>query len=185
MDSGHFGEPGIRYSLSGTGAELFHVDSMTGAITVAKCPQNKTILKRQIFSDESDFDLENSKNVNLTVVGRTGIIEIDANTEMTGNDLAYRTMNINDEYDVDKNTYVVDEDDNEQSITESPRSHDKNSVGPGTAPCLDYETQPVYFLSYKVLLRFYAFKITNANSLIRQRMMRVKDKAQWSHCVLL
>lgn len=140
MDSGHFGEQGIRYSLSGTGAELFHVDAMTGAITVAKCPQNKTRLKRQSYSDENDFDMENSKNVNLTLLAKTGVIEIDSNTEMTGNELSYRTMSINDEYDIDKNTYVVD-DYNDPTMIEG---------SPGTAPCLDYETQPVYFLSYKV-----------------------------------
>lgn len=139
MDSGHFGEQGIRYSLSGTGAELFHVDAMTGAITVAKCPQNQTRLKRQTYSEENDFDMQNSKNVNLTVLGKTGVIEIDENTEMTGNELSYRTMSINDEYDIDKNTYVVD-DYNDQMSTEG---------SPGKAPCLDYETQPVYFLSYK------------------------------------
>lgn len=140
LDSGHFGEQGIRYSLSGTGAELFHVDPMTGTITVAKCPQNQTRLKRQTFSEENDFDVRNSKNVNLTLLAKTGVIEIDSNTEMTGNELSYRTMSINDEYDIDKNTYVVDEY-NDPTMTESM---------PGRAPCLDYETQPVYFLSYKV-----------------------------------
>lgn len=141
MDSGQFGEQGLRYSLSGTGAELFHVDSMTGAITVAKCPRNGTRLRRQTFSEENEFDMQNSKNVNLTLVSKTGVIEIDSNTEMTGNELSYRTMmDSNDEYDIDKNTYVVD-DYNDQTIgTESV---------PGVAPCLDYETQPVYFLSYK------------------------------------
>lgn len=140
LDSGHFGEPGIRYSLSGTGAELFHVDAMTGAITVAKCPQNKTRLRRQTYPDDNDFDIQHAKNVNLTLVGKTGIIEIDSNTEMTGNELSYRTMNVHDEYDIDKNTYVVDDYDGGQTMAERT---------PGEAPCLDYETQPVYFLSYK------------------------------------
>ncbi|KAG4077206.1 hypothetical protein HA402_016193 [Bradysia odoriphaga] len=141
LDSGEFGEQGIRYSLSGTGAELFHVDSMTGAITVAKCPQNVSRHKRDTYSEENVFDAQNSKNVNLTLVAKTGVIEIDSNTEMTGNELSYRTMmDVNDEYDIDRNTYVVD-DNNDQIIrTESV---------PGVAPCLDYETQPVYFLSYK------------------------------------
>ncbi|KAJ6636635.1 Cadherin-87A [Pseudolycoriella hygida] len=141
LDSGHFGEQGIRYSLSGTGAELFHVDAMTGAITVAKCPPTTIRAKRQIFSEENDFDMQNSKNVNVTVVGKTGVIEIDSNTEMTGNELSYHTMDVKDEYDVEKNTYVVD-------FTTDPSMVDSAST-PGTAPCLDYETQPVYFLSYK------------------------------------
>lgn len=142
LDSGHFGEQGIRYSLSGTGSELFHVDAMTGAITVAKCPQNKTTrLRRQTYPEDNDFDMANSKNVNLTLVANTGVIEIDSNTEMTGNELSYRTMmHVNDAYDIDKNTYDVVDDYIDHMASESV---------PGIAPCLDFETQPVYFLSYK------------------------------------
>lgn len=40
MDSGAFGE--VRYSLNGTGAELFKVDPITGTITVAPCPMSNT-----------------------------------------------------------------------------------------------------------------------------------------------
>lgn len=39
-DSGDFGTQGIRYQLSGTGAELFNVDPITGKITVAACVAN-------------------------------------------------------------------------------------------------------------------------------------------------
>jgi hypothetical protein len=39
-DSGDFGVNGIRYELSGTGAELFNVDPITGKITVAPCSEN-------------------------------------------------------------------------------------------------------------------------------------------------
>ena len=39
-DSGDFGSQGIRYKLSGQGAELFNVDTLTGKITVAGCAQN-------------------------------------------------------------------------------------------------------------------------------------------------
>lgn len=139
LDSGHFGEQGLRYSLSGTGSELFHVDPMTGTITVAKCPQNVTRLRRQTYPDGNDFDIPDAKNVNLTLVANAGVIEIDSNTEMTGNELSYQTMNANEQFDVDRNAYVVDGY-NGQTIGEAV---------PGTAPCLDYETQPVYFLSYK------------------------------------
>lgn len=37
VDSGQYGDAGIRYSLSGTGAELFHVNEQTGVITLADC----------------------------------------------------------------------------------------------------------------------------------------------------
>lgn len=38
VDSGQYGDAGIHYSLSGTGAELFHVNEQTGVITLADCP---------------------------------------------------------------------------------------------------------------------------------------------------
>lgn len=108
---------------------------------MAKCPQNVTRLRRETYEQENDFDMTNSKNVNLTLVAKTGVIEVDSNTEMTGNELSYRTMmDVNDAYDIDKNTYIVDEDYNDQTMMGSV---------PGRAPCLDYETQPVYFLSYR------------------------------------
>lgn len=37
MDSGNFGDAGLRYSLSGNGAELFHVNEKTGVVTLADC----------------------------------------------------------------------------------------------------------------------------------------------------
>lgn len=37
MDSANFGDAGLRYSLSGNGAELFHVDDKTGIVTLADC----------------------------------------------------------------------------------------------------------------------------------------------------
>ncbi|XP_067636828.1 cadherin-87A [Eurosta solidaginis] len=37
VDSGQYGDAGIRYSLSGTGAELFHVNEQTGVLTLADC----------------------------------------------------------------------------------------------------------------------------------------------------
>lgn len=41
MDSGNFGDAGLRYSLSGNGAELFHVDEKTGVVTLADCHKIK------------------------------------------------------------------------------------------------------------------------------------------------
>jgi hypothetical protein len=39
-DSGDFGSQGIRYLLSGQGAELFNVDPISGKISVASCLNN-------------------------------------------------------------------------------------------------------------------------------------------------
>lgn len=60
MDSGNFGDAGLRYSLSGNGAELFHVDEKTGVVTLADCSKIKetttenTRRKRQ-YEDMSSY----------------------------------------------------------------------------------------------------------------------------------
>lgn len=222
LDSGRFGSDGIRYSLTGAGAELFHVNEETGAITVAECPIKQTRNKRDIVEPTNK-----PKNVNLTIVGRTGVIDIDeietTTTEIyfptTQEDLTSRPYTyIDDDYE------ILSPEDEEHTIT-SPdiidkmakeyvqfarnkakkgssslegqnleygknyRSKDQQlsgdwaptenniyhefrptitddlltkswtterstlrppEMGSGHAPCLDYETQSVYFLSYKV-----------------------------------
>jgi hypothetical protein len=76
MDSGVFGDQGIRYMLNGTGAELFHVDPITGTITVAECLGELSRKRRQI----SGF--EHIKRVNVTHPGEFGILNIvDYTTE--------------------------------------------------------------------------------------------------------
>lgn len=52
-------------------------------------------------SDETEFDDNMAKNVNVTVVGHTGVIHIaddSPNTEMTNNELTYKIFNSDDEY---------------------------------------------------------------------------------------
>lgn len=74
MDSGVFGDQGIRYMLNGTGAELFKVDPITGTITVAECPANEARSKRQV----NDIEYQNHINrVNVTHPGEFGILNID------------------------------------------------------------------------------------------------------------
>lgn len=174
LDSGRFGSNGIRYSLSGTGANLFDVNEKSGAISVATCPsaENRNRQKRQVSSAEQQ---PNAKKVNLTIVGETGFIDVDdtsstmlddSTTEIyfpynephsSDEQLTFRQFfNIGDDY-------MVMSDSGEETTTvgsSSERSIDDEHVvmrrvlaedtGPGHAPCLDYETQSVYFLSYKV-----------------------------------
>jgi len=211
---------GIRYSLSGTGAELFDVDQVTGAITVAKCPRNQTDIvisqrkKRQILTtseeleysqNDNDNDDENDnvndkdedddkKNVNVTHIGRTGILDMETSTQSMGIE-HYITYNV-DEHDADISRSILDEVEQEQShqqsehtvsgasTSTSPSSQStknmfdskefvhydtilnesttnesmmksvpktNSNIGPGKTPCLDYEAQSVYFLSYKVI----------------------------------
>lgn len=115
MDSGLFGDQGIRYSLSGTGAELFALDPVTGVISVAKCDSSlHKRKKRQILSESP------------------GILGIEPESVNKTQYVIYKTE--------DMDTENID-------FTKIPEIIN-NSVG--KAPCLDYETQPVYFLSYKV-----------------------------------
>lgn len=194
LDAGRYGTNGIRYSLSGTGAELFDVNEKTGAITVATCSSladNRSRLKRQVsMSVEQQATPTASatptKKVNLTIVGETGFIDVDDMpaqlrddtttevyfpfTELQHNDnshsdeqLTFRQFfNIGDDYMVmsdsgeettthgtDSSSYSDERtvDDDEHVVT---RRVLPQETGPGHAPCLDYETQSVYFLSYKV-----------------------------------
>lgn len=162
LDSGKFGDQGIRYSLSGTGAELFHVDDVTGTITVAPCTENQMQYRRRrdimTSSDETEYDHNMAKNVNVTLVGHTGVIQIadtSPNTEMTNNELAYKVFNNDDEYitmyDIQDATTISAADVTTANI-QQPTINDlqRHKTKPGVAPCLDYESQQVYFLSYKV-----------------------------------
>lgn len=192
QDSGRYGTAGIRYSISGTGAELFTVDELTGSISVAECPR-KTIhigserRKRQAVESDDFDDAErtsetgsdssydtNAKKVNLTIVSQTGLIDIGdpITTEnyymFTSSDEGETTAPI---YQMDNDYLLVTGESGEEYnrqhheiSTTTPHSSKNadllNTVdapisqpaieGPGKAPCLDFETQSVYFLSYKV-----------------------------------
>lgn len=115
MDSGLFGDQGIRYSLSGTGSELFALDPVTGVISVAKCESNlHERKKRQILSESP------------------GILAIEPESVNKSQYVIYKTEDMdNESIDISKISEII-------------------NTSVGKAPCLDYETQSVYFLSYKV-----------------------------------
>lgn len=199
LDSAGFGTNGIRYSLSGAGSELFHVNN-NGGITVAECrahPQTgrNTVETHRKKRETTIQPSSAAKKVNLTIVGETGVIDVDDSTSST-TELYYPYANVeemtfrpffsaNDDYmvmsdDSDEETttahetlVVIDENHtNEMNRIDAQHRGSVNSVsnhepdntykqttvatnehhneGPGHAPCLDYETQPVYFLTYKV-----------------------------------
>lgn len=126
MDSGAFGDQGIRYMLNGTGAELFRVDPVTGTITVAECPTQTPRRKRQ----SNDIEYRNHiKRVNLTHPGEFGILNIDVEHSTEPSDLF---------------TYQIEPLEDNEAI-----SYEEG--GPGKAPCLDYETQTDYYLNYKAI----------------------------------
>lgn len=128
MDSGAFGEQGIRYMLNGTGAELFRVDPMTGTITVAECPMHARVRRRRQSSDIEY--LNHIKRVNLTHPGEFGILDIDVDHTTEPSDFI---------------TYQV------ESLEEDNETVNLGEGGPGKHPCLDYETQTDYYLNYKAV----------------------------------
>lgn len=193
QDSGRYGTAGIRYSLSGTGSELFAVDELTGVISVAECPRHSIHLagertKRQAVEGGSDETTDtsphdtNAKKVNLTIVSQTGLIDIgDAITTenyyvftssdegetsapiyQMDNDYLLVTGEADEEYNGQHHEMPTSTPDN--SINEDISSTDTIPIrrpateGPGKAPCLDFETQSVYFLSYKVKLIIISWK---------------------------
>lgn len=198
QDSGRYGTSGIRYSLSGTGSQLFLVDNVTGVISVANCPPRTTSTnanddsnnnggrtKRQAIENEPSSDT-NGKKVNLTIVSQTGLIDIGDG--MTTEN--YYTSSSSDEEDTSAPIYHLDNDyllvtgeadeefagrhhphlistisSGDSKYSDNNNDNDVNEDiikshmspahdGPGKAPCLDYETQSVYFLSYKVCIQY-------------------------------
>ncbi|XP_058466683.1 cadherin-87A isoform X2 [Malaya genurostris] len=175
LDSGHFGDQGIRYSLSGTGAELFHVDPITGAITVAPCPPqaNENVpgrRKRQIPSSaELTMDYPEMNKFNVSTDGRSGLLDHEDEY------MAYRIFNggeSNEFKDVNViapptvSSWETSSTEERDVTTNWPASMESTPLpsttvqsneiqpqsaeaGPGKAPCLDYENQSVYYLSYK------------------------------------
>lgn len=154
MDSGAFGDQGIRYSLNGTGAELFKVDSYTGTITVAECPRDikKNRKRRQL-------ELHHIKKVNITHPSEYGILhyEHDTSEDVTSSSLSTETTNdyityhhVNSHVSDDENlhNYEDDEDDDDDdNNNETVQQHVKHKLG--KYPCLDYETQTDYYLNYQ------------------------------------
>lgn len=215
MDSGHFGEAGIRYELSGAGSHLFHADPITGAITVEKCPSNSFVDHRRkrdtinlfdLFADETDEKPEQEEENHVTPAE---VYEIKTSAAATIPD-QYHTYHTVTHLDTDTMTEVSEpilsstkvytvgsgiETTTEKMvmILNDKRQNDVNAVvenhnGPGSPSCLDYETQSVYFLSYKV--RFFPFIFTFMDISIifkyqkqqqRQLTMMERDKVLLFH----
>lgn len=199
LDSARFGTNGIRYSLSGAGSELFHVNN-NGAITVAEChippSGGNTVEMHRKKRETIQQPPSTAKKVNLTIVGETGFIDVD-DTSTTTTELYYPYANVEEMtfrpfFSANDDYMVMSDDSNEETTTAhetvvtidenhtnelntidaqhqnggigSSESHETDSTykqttvmpnenhndGPGHIPCLDYETQPVYFLTYKV-----------------------------------
>lgn len=125
MDSGSFGDKGIRYMLNGTGSEHFHLDPVTGTITVAECSAHQNQRSKRQLYDEIEYE-NHIKRVNITNPGEFGIVSIDLDHTTESSDYV---------------TYQVEEDN--ETIEKLNRGV------PGKYPCLDYETQSDYYLNFK------------------------------------
>uniref|UniRef100_A0A1I8MKU3 Cadherin domain-containing protein n=1 Tax=Musca domestica TaxID=7370 RepID=A0A1I8MKU3_MUSDO len=120
LDSGNYGDAGIRYSLSGNGAELFDVNEKTGVITLADChkkapagnQRRKRQLEKYLMSYHGDETAE-EQEVKNDATFEYKIIKPPATDVM---------VDVNNELMPDQ--------------VETPKT------------CLDYETETTYFLAY-------------------------------------
>ncbi|XP_055907536.1 cadherin-87A isoform X2 [Eupeodes corollae] len=161
IDSGNYGDAGIRYSISGTGSELFHVDEETGVITLADCEKSTTtkngnveLVKRKRrrrragadadadFEDEYDIKSAEGQKVNISTNGLSGLLNIEISTEPA---VEYTVINTKDEMENNMKKMSV------ANVDVSNSNEVTNEVvsPPSQKTCLDYETETTYFLSYK------------------------------------
>ncbi|XP_064554772.1 cadherin-87A isoform X4 [Drosophila montana] len=138
VDSSSFGDAGIRYSLSGTGAELFHVNEQTGVITLGDCQQERNRRQRRdLHENDSDghalemLSMEAEHNVDQRQINTEPTVQYTLITQAplqsgpaaaAGEAIAAAAAAANDE---------------KAASSEAPST------------CLDYESETTYFLSYK------------------------------------
>ncbi|XP_013102305.2 cadherin-87A isoform X1 [Stomoxys calcitrans] len=104
LDSGNFGDAGIRYSLTGNGASLFDVNEKTGVITLADCnkkmPSLSTRRRRQLgnylMSYQNDDEVHNDANFEYKLIRTPDAVEVNnelmaEHSEGTKNCLDYET----------------------------------------------------------------------------------------------
>lgn len=142
LDSGVFGTDGLRYSLSGTGAELFRVDERSGVISVAECPRSgaadggpaeseqRLRRRRRAMVTGGVYDTHSTAVFTVGNGGSGGEDDARLHAGEPDDELAYQVFGPSD-----------------ASVLTAARAAE--SVRPGAPPCLDYETQNEYFLSYK------------------------------------
>lgn len=142
VDSGSFGDAGIRYSLSGTGSELFHVNEQTGVITLADCqPQRNRRLVRRDLQDNENENESGSRNGHENDLSDAHALE-----------MLSELREINTEPTVQYTLITQTPPQAAASAPPAPPAANDNKADNRQAPqtCLDYETETTYFLSYKV-----------------------------------
>ncbi|EDW37985.1 GL12362 [Drosophila persimilis] len=155
VDSGSYGDSGIRYSLSGTGAELFHVNEQTGVISLANCHDATTSNRRQSrrrrrrdLSDE-----EEEEGGSLEMLSMEEAVDHKADTREISTEPPVQYTLITQSPPATIGTAPATATDTATARAPAPApAPSRASANDDTAverTCLDYETDTTYFLSYK------------------------------------
>lgn len=143
VDSGSYGDSGIRYSLSGTGAELFHVNEQTGVISLANCHDEGESSRRD-RRDLQEGELEYGSPEGHLEMRSGEEAPREISTEPT---VQYTLIPQAPEHpaapQVPASIPIPPGD-----VAEAPAATANDDKALQT--CLDYETETTYFLSYKV-----------------------------------
>ncbi|XP_030078648.1 cadherin-87A [Drosophila hydei] len=148
VDSSSFGDAGIRYSLSGTGAELFHVNEQTGVITLGDCQRESNRRQRR---DLHENDSDGHALEMLSMEAEQSLDQRQINTEPT---VQYTLITQAPLQSQPAAAAAVDAVDAGATATISAAAaaaanDDKAASSKAPTTCLDYETETTYFLSYK------------------------------------
>lgn len=137
VDSSSFGDAGIRYSLSGTGAELFHVNEQTGVITLGDCQQERNRRQRR---DLHENDSDGHALEMLSMEAEHNVDQRQINTEPTVQYALITQAPLQSEPAAGAATAAA-----------AAAANDEKAASSEVPPtCLDYESETTYFLSYKV-----------------------------------
>lgn len=145
VDSGSYGDSGIRYSLSGTGAELFHVNEQTGVISLANCHgegESNRRERRDLHEDENEAEEGES---HLEMLSMEAAVPREIGTEPT---VQYTLVTEAPEERVPAAPVSVSVSVPAPVPPGVPAATANDDKAPQT--CLDYESETTYFLSYKV-----------------------------------
>ncbi|TDG52178.1 hypothetical protein AWZ03_001459 [Drosophila navojoa] len=143
VDSSSFGDAGIRYSLSGTGAELFHVNEQTGVITLGDCQSESNRRQRR---DLHENDSDGHALEMLSMEAEHSLDQRQINTEPTVQYTLITQAPLQPETAAtaaEAGTTAT------SAVAAAAANDDKAASSKAPATCLDYETETTYFLSYK------------------------------------
>lgn len=143
VDSGSYGDSGIRYSLSGTGAELFHVNEQTGVISLANCHDNGESNRRERRDLNENEHVEEDDGE-----GHLEMLSMEAATREIGTEPTVQYTLITQAPEEQASSVPLPAPVPHAAPSGVPAATANDDKAPQT--CLDYESETTYFLSYKV-----------------------------------